>query len=112
MAPRLHPNVSAKIGRKTPYAASGIELPNVTVNSAATISQRRGIGGTVTLYSTYSHEPRGSPHSQPDDRGGRDVFRRPAALLAARRGWPPALHARRGRDRHRPAGHDRHRARV
>ena len=35
-----------QVGSYDPKAASGIEIPKVTTNSAATMSQRRGIGGT------------------------------------------------------------------
>src|SRR5262245_2403144 len=51
MAPRLQPKVSAKTGKNTPKAASGVETPNVTVNSAVTINHRRAAGRTLRLLS-------------------------------------------------------------
>jgi hypothetical protein len=45
MAPRVQPKVSARMGRKTPYAARGVEMPRLTAKSAATISQRREAEG-------------------------------------------------------------------
>src|SRR5438128_1443605 len=51
MAPRLHANVSARTGRNTPYAASGVAMPKVTMNRAATISQRRAGERTLRFLS-------------------------------------------------------------
>src|SRR5262245_66433093 len=57
IAPRLQPNVSASTGRNTPYAASGVEIPKVTTNSAATMPQRRADGRTRLFYHTPGRLP-------------------------------------------------------
>src|SRR5262245_9860786 len=54
MAPRLQPKVSAKTGKNTPKAASGVETPKVTVKSAATINHLRVAGRTLRLLSQLS----------------------------------------------------------
>src|SRR3989454_3630042 len=63
MAPRLHAKLSARTGRNTPYAASGVAMPKVTMNRAATISQRRAGGRTLRV---LPH--RGGPRSPADGR--------------------------------------------
>src|SRR2546430_3084745 len=63
MAPRLHAKLSARTGRNTPYAASGVAMPKVTMNRAATISQRRAGGRTLRV---LPH--RGGPRSPADRR--------------------------------------------
>src|SRR5437667_9448213 len=63
MAPRLHAKLSARTGRNTPYAASGVAMPKVTMNRAATISQRRAGGHTLRV---LPH--RGGPRSPADAR--------------------------------------------
>src|SRR5438046_2542137 len=52
MAPRLHPKLSARTGRNTPYAASGVAMPKVIMNRAATISQRRA-GGRIRRFLSH-----------------------------------------------------------
>src|SRR6185436_9694641 len=68
-APRLQPNASASTGRNTPYAASGVEIPYVTTNSARTMSHRRGSGRTLTVkHIGCIKGPRGRENLSPDRR--------------------------------------------
>src|SRR5437867_919796 len=77
MAPRLHPKLSARTGRNTPYAASGVAMPKVIMNRAATISQRRA-GGRIRRF--LSHR-RGAVRAD----AGRELVRgRPSELAADR----------------------------
>src|SRR5262249_47732312 len=59
-APRLQPNTSARMGRNTPYAASGVEIPYVTTNSARTMRQRRGGEGIIYPGPTLPPPARGA----------------------------------------------------
>src|SRR5215467_7307016 len=68
-APRLQPKASTTTGRKTPKAARGMAMPQVTRKRPATISQRRADGRSRRLF-TLEPSGRGRPRSASGRRTG------------------------------------------
>src|SRR5215472_15126713 len=100
-APRLQPKASTTTGRKTPKAARGMAMPQVTRKRPATISQRRTDGRSRRLF-TLEPSGRGRPRSasggRTDAAGGSSRWARKGrdALLDLERDQA-VVRARRGR---------------
>src|SRR5262247_1691935 len=77
-APRLQPKASTTTGRKTPKAARGMAMPQVTRKRPATISQRRADGRSRRLLALGTEGTGALLDLERDQAGG------PSAARAAR----------------------------